>query len=344
MALDLGNPEVRELVKKLLLNSGQRIDDTIKRFKLASFPGMDADEVRRIAIQNNEAYLDEFLDSERIIDKTKRKEYKELVQNRLDDYFQKRDEGSLPRQRTQREQAARQARRQAPARQRQQLPAIPEQAAPRRAAAAAQTVREPIVRVGVRDLPENLRPLAETLEEANRQFDTRQNVVDEVMRQEGRLVGNEQQLLDEAIQERNTAQAALEEAIDRDIPEGDRPRVKQGLRNNRILRMAGKGIAGMAAVSEGLKLLADKPKEVKQAYKETKEAVKSPLRTAKEFGKEAADFYRIMTGSGKSAKAIKKKIGKDVKAADKAAYDFLLKTVLSPEQIEEIKNPKGPQA
>lgn len=243
-----------------------------------------------------------------------------------------------------RQQAARQARRQAPARQRQRLPAIPEQAPVRAAPPVAETVRQPMVRVGVRDLPENIRPLGVALDEANQAVDQRQYVVNRIRQQEGNLIGNEQQLLNDAIDTRNQAQAALEEAIDRNIPEADRPRIKQGLRNSRILRIAGKGVMGMAALHEGLNLLADNRKEVKGVASDALEAIKSPVRTAKEFGKEAADFYRIMTGGGKSAKAIKKKMGKDVKKADKAAFDFLLKTVLSPEQIKAATQPKEPQA
>ena len=254
-------------------------------------------------------------------------------------YFADIDAPRPPRQ-----QAARQARRQAPARQRQQLPAIPEQAPVKASSPVAETVKQPIVRVGVRDLPENIRPLGAALDRANQAVDQRQYTLDRVRAQETGPVTREQGLLDDAIETRNRAQAALEEAIDRNIPEGDRPRIKQGLRNNKILRAAGKGVMGMAALSQAMNIAADNPGKVKEVFSDTLEAAKSPVRTAKEFGKEAADFYRIMTGGGGSAKAIKKKMGKDVKKADKAAFDFLLKTVLSPEQIKAATQPKEPQA
>jgi len=105
-------------------------------------------------------------------------------------------------------------------------------------------------------------------------------------------------------------------------------KVEERTLNPNILRTVGKGVMGLGLAAEALHQYVEHDKEVEQAGRDAIEAIKSPVRTAKEFGKEAADFYRIMTGGGKSDKAIQKKIKTDVKKADQKIGETLIQSMM----------------
>lgn len=316
----LGSRIIKETIQrtgkgsKVLYNLRQLMADKAREIRVEPF--------RQAYMQRIEDLTDDMID--RVADDRIRigrlsPSEKQMVK----EYFSDIDRGRAARQ-----QAARQARRQGPTYQRQVMPAVTDQDLARAAPAARKTVKEPIVRVSVRDLPDNIRPLGEELEKANRAVDQRQYTLDRVRSQETGPVTREKRLLDEARETRNRAQAVLEEAIDRDIPEGNRTRIKQGLKNNNILRIggvAGKALPILAAAQQVTGTAADMAEsgKLQELYKDTKEAVKSPVKTIEDFSKEAADFLYTMKGKNKSSKAIKKKIEKDLEEKGKKGLETL---------------------